>query len=495
MAEGGEDGNDQQDENSNTNSAQKNVSEENPTTTNNDFAPPPQPDSKPEIEELVASTPSSVTSAESDPPIVPPMPRPSIAAALRRGSYFGDANPRRASIAEVLAAAQSDEPFAPSVTTEKTSSLEKSDAASIHSEVEEEQQLSNESCVYIMGFLRGMLERLKLMAMLPGANSKEETSLDLGSIPDGLPELATKSKLLNAANLIKYSLGGPPKISKFALEVAYLTKVMTMTLKEVQDGGTFYKFVDLIEDYRRCVKMLPDSIAHIKRLKESMEVLEDVMEAEAEAHKEARRQWARNIAQRKLELKELRKQNMIQYRYTADDALATGDLARREYAVQLVNLRAENARLKKDLEVEEKVHEASVEFLKKQNMELREEAVALQAGIELDSHNLDHMLEKMRLQRKEKEAILAELEPRYLARMEELEAARLEAIRKQEEFFANQGQIELQTFAALKIQRIWRGYLIRKVWSKQLKKLKRKRLAAKKKKGGNSGKRKAKKKK
>jgi hypothetical protein len=85
---------------------------------------------------------------------------------------------------------------------------------------------------------------------------------------------------------------------------------------------------------------------------------------------------------------------------------------------------------------------------------------------------------------------------RYLARMTEIEAARLEAIRKQEEFFANQGYIELRTFAALNIQRIWRGSRVRKVWSKQLRKLKRKRLAAKKKKkGGATGKKKGKKKK
>lgn len=173
MAEGGEDGNGQAEENLKTNSTQySSLPKENPTATINDSPHPPQPDSKPQTEELVASTPSSVTSnGESDPPLVPPIPSPSVAAALGRGSYFGDANPRRASIAEVLAAAQPNQESGHSITTEQTSSLPESDAASTVSEVEEEQQLTNESRVYIMGFLRGMLERLELMAILPGADS------------------------------------------------------------------------------------------------------------------------------------------------------------------------------------------------------------------------------------------------------------------------------------------------------------------------------------
>lgn len=75
---------------------------------------------------------------------------------------------------------------------------------------------------------------------------------------------------------------------------------MILSTLQVQEKGTFYKLVDLIEEDKKWVRMLPDSIARIKKLKEDMDMLENIMEAEAQAHKEARRHWARNIVQRKL---------------------------------------------------------------------------------------------------------------------------------------------------------------------------------------------------
>lgn len=50
-----------------------------------------------------------------------------------------------------------------------------------------------------------------------------------------------------------------------------------------------------------------------------------------------------------------------------------------------------------------------------------------------------------------------------------------------DDWYANLGYSELSLKSAYKIQKIWRGYLIRRVWGKVLKKLRKKRLAAKKK--------------
>lgn len=65
---------------------------------------------------------------------------------------------------------------------------------------------------------------------------------------------------------------------------------------------------------------------------------------------------------------------------------------------------------------------------------------------------------------------------RYNKEMAAIAAAKAEEIRKQEEFYANQGYMELSLKSARKIQRIWRGYLVRRIWRKVLKKLKKKRL-------------------
>ena len=70
---------------------------------------------------------------------------------------------------------------------------------------------------------------------------------------------------------------------------------------------------------------------------------------------------------------------------------------------------------------------------------------------------------------------------RYDKEMDILAKAEAEAKRKHDEWYANLGFSELSLKSAYKIQKIWRGYLVRRVWGKVLKKLRKKRLAAKKK--------------
>jgi hypothetical protein len=65
---------------------------------------------------------------------------------------------------------------------------------------------------------------------------------------------------------------------------------------------------------------------------------------------------------------------------------------------------------------------------------------------------------------------------RYNKEMAAIAAAKAEEIRKQEEFYGNQGYMELSLKSACKIQRMWRGYLVRRIWRKVLKRLKKKRL-------------------
>ncbi|KAL2631100.1 hypothetical protein R1flu_015786 [Riccia fluitans] len=434
---------------------------------------------------------SDVTDPELEATIPPVTPRPSIAAAIRRGSYYGDVA-SRISIMDVLANSESESELTERSSASTAASALTEETQNTVQDAEEEDLLSNKFRVYILGFLDGMLERLSLMAALPGASSITDTSVDLMDVPDGIQVLMEKKELLDAANLIHFSLGVPSKLSKFTIETSWLTEVLNTVRKEIYDCSTFTMLQDIMDKDELKIRSLPASIAHVKQLKEKMNMLHVLIEAEAQTHKEAMREWAKNLTERKKELKELRADNLVQYRYKADTSLASGDLLRRDYEVRLTNLRGENVRLKHDLEVEKKVHDASVEFLKKQNIDLREEAVSLQANFEIDTHNLDLMLEKMKQQKKDKELILAELEPRYMKEMAELEAARLEAIKQQEYFYANQGKCELELVAVMRIQRIWRGYLVRKVYRKVLKKLKRKRLKAKKK-GNKAGPKKKKK--
>ncbi|KAG6553882.1 hypothetical protein Mapa_004799 [Marchantia paleacea] len=115
---------------------------------------------------------SDATDPELETTIPPITPRPSITAAIRRGSFYGDVNPR-VSIVDVLSDTESESDWSEksSGSTTSGSGCEGESGHSRVDDTEDEEELSNKFRVYIMGFLEGMLERLSLMATLPGATS------------------------------------------------------------------------------------------------------------------------------------------------------------------------------------------------------------------------------------------------------------------------------------------------------------------------------------
>lgn len=88
--------------------------------------------------------------------------------------------------------------------------------------------------------------------------------------------------------------------------------------------------------------------------------------------------------------------------------------------------------------------------------------------------NVSHDNNKLKKKKRNRKFVLCP--SRYNKEMTAIAAAKAEEIRKQEEFYANQGYMELSLKSARKIQRIWRGYLVRRIWRKVLKRLKKKRL-------------------
>lgn len=115
---------------------------------------------------------SDVTDPELETTIPPTTPRPSITAAIRRGSFYGDVK-ARASIVDVLSDTETESDWSEksSGSTTGGSACEDESVQSSVDDTDDEEQLSTKFRVYIMGFLEGMLERLSLMATLPGATS------------------------------------------------------------------------------------------------------------------------------------------------------------------------------------------------------------------------------------------------------------------------------------------------------------------------------------
>jgi hypothetical protein len=160
----------------------------------------------------------------------------------------------------------------------------------------EEQPLSPLYKFEIMGFLQGLLDRLSVFLHLPHAcKISDSSSIELENIPSAQETLLAKRKLLAAANLVHYSLFHPFKVSKFEIEATWLHEILSKTIKEVEEHGTFDTLLQVVEADDAKEKRLPAALEHTKLLKEKTEMMKVTMGAEAEAHKETIREWAKNL--------------------------------------------------------------------------------------------------------------------------------------------------------------------------------------------------------
>ncbi|KAJ7533248.1 hypothetical protein O6H91_13G039400 [Diphasiastrum complanatum] len=271
-------------------------------------------------------------------------------------------------------------------------------------EVDSQPRLSSVERAMLIGFLNGLLDRLKLLSLLPGAKDVGDTSIRMSQIADGYEII--REKLLESAQLMLRPLRHGPKVSKFEMEVLWLQKVFLATLNE--------------------------------------------------------------------EIKELKKQSKVDGKYRADIAVATADCARRGRDLCLKTLKEEVQQLRSQIEVENGVNAKCVEFLKKQNLQLMEEAITLAAGHDNDVQYMDIMLGKLKDQMQRKQELLSVLEPRYKQEMAEKEAAKAELARQRDISIEMQGEMEMRLRATIKIQKIWRGHVARVAFHKESKKLRKK---------------------
>ncbi|KAJ7533246.1 hypothetical protein O6H91_13G039400 [Diphasiastrum complanatum] len=294
----------------------------------------------------------------------------------------------------------------------------------------------------------------------------------MSQIADGYEII--REKLLESAQLMLRPLRHGPKVSKFEMEVLWLQKVFLATLNEVQDVSNFSTLLKVVEEDEFREKILPERIEHMKILMSEMHEMRIQSHIEALEHNDTVREWSKSLNKLKREIKELKKQSKVDGKYRADIAVATADCARRGRDLCLKTLKEEVQQLRSQIEVENGVNAKCVEFLKKQNLQLMEEAITLAAGHDNDVQYMDIMLGKLKDQMQRKQELLSVLEPRYKQEMAEKEAAKAELARQRDISIEMQGEMEMRLRATIKIQKIWRGHVARVAFHKESKKLRKK---------------------
>ncbi|KAG0614593.1 hypothetical protein M758_6G188700 [Ceratodon purpureus] len=265
--------------------------------------------------------------------------------------------------------------------------------------------------LHLIGFFKGLLDRLSVLMQLPDASSFADSHIDLEKIPEEQKNLQHKKKLLASANLINYTLPHPIRISKFETEAKWLQDVLEKAAHEMETKCTFEILNKVVEADIAREKRLPEAIESVKDLKWKTEVNRHIMKMEAAAHLESKREWAQNLNKHKRELREMRQEQRRQYKYKAELALAASDMARRDREIKLRESRAKNAELKANMEREKLVHKAVMDYMGKQNMLLREEVANLTDNLDNDNQCMDWAIERIETQIKMKNMQINDIQP------------------------------------------------------------------------------------
>lgn len=326
----------------------------------------------------------------------------------------------------------------------------------------------------ILGFLQGLADRLELFELLPDAPQSQELCIKfpLEEGEEYLPEYIAKTSE-DAARMHTILLP-KSKISKFSVETNRLKCILQDTLDEIIECGTFETLVDVCDAEEEKERLTPIQIQHIKDLKHQMTLLLDQMEIENEREILEDKHRIHTLQNLEKELKKTQKDGRTSLNYAIELAVARADFGRRERIKKAEGMRTKLEDLEFDLEDEKVICVFAQDFLKKQNMALREEAILLATNHDLDVGQLDGMLKRMKDRKWEKEQLCNVLEQRYIQHKSESEAKAKQAEDERLVLVANKGLQEMREKSTLKLQSVWRGHLARVFVKKEKRRIKKK---------------------
>ena len=261
------------------------------------------------------------------------------------------------------------------------------------------------------------------------------------------------------------NLKGNPNIaenlSKIQTERSNLQNLLSKTLRELRENS-FSTLTTTVEEEKARNDMILEVIAKEKEVSASVKKLQEDLSSERHQHEAEVEERNEIISKLKEELQEVRTKSAIETKYLQKESRARLQSLNRIYGQSTSELDEQIWKVRKQLEIEVLANRESEEFLKRKVVSLQKDAGDWMQRYETDFEELEKEHETLNAQRTEDLVKLNDYTERYTKEMEEKarreEEARIraemEALRKQEE--------ERNTWAATKVQALWRGYLIRK---------------------------------
>ena len=211
--------------------------------------------------------------------------------------------------------------------------------------------------------------------------------------------------------------------------------------------------------------MILEVIAKEKEVSAAVKQLQEDLANERHQHEAEVEERNEIIAKLKEELQEVRTKSAIETKYLQKESRARLQSLNRVYGQSTSDLDEGIWKVRKQLEIEVLANRESEEFLRRKQQFLQSEIQKWMGKYDTDIEDAEKELEQLKASRAEDLVKLNDYTERYTKEMEEKarreEEARIraemEALRKQEE--------ERNSWAATKVQALWRGYLARKAAS------------------------------
>lgn len=241
-----------------------------------------------------------------------------------------------------------------------------------------------------------------------------------------------------------------------------LEDLIARTVNEIREKRTFTALAAHVEDTRREQERLKETIEREKSTTNAVRELEEELEHERTEHEKEESERAETITQLKEELQEIRSKLTFKTQYARREAQAKLASTARIYEKEEHDLLANIENLKRICDMENAVHRDTVDFLTQKQESLIEQTNEWRDRYTNDMEELDAQLRDLTETRETALVRLNELQGRWDQQVAE-EEAREEEIRRQKELAElRKREEEEENAAAIKIQRRYRAYVMRR---------------------------------
>eukprot|EP00197_Chlamydomonas_leiostraca_P007849 CAMPEP_0202859022 /NCGR_PEP_ID=MMETSP1391-20130828/1320_1 /ASSEMBLY_ACC=CAM_ASM_000867 /TAXON_ID=1034604 /ORGANISM="Chlamydomonas leiostraca, Strain SAG 11-49" /LENGTH=393 /DNA_ID=CAMNT_0049538019 /DNA_START=96 /DNA_END=1274 /DNA_ORIENTATION=+ len=292
---------------------------------------------------------------------------------------------------------------------------------------------------------------------LPNKSKLRENQAELQQVAEALRQ-STKQLCRN----LKDNPNVAENMAKVASERQALALLLSNTLSELE---VFHKVTPVLEAVlaSEAAKVaMEHTIEHERTTTSAVKQLRNDLKDERTDHDDKIREKKKLVEGLKRQLKEMKMSTAVETRYIGKDLTAGNEASRRLENTSLADMRRELTLVRQQIDIEASVHAATVDFLRRLATKLQEESINWGSRHDDDLGGKDRDLEQLKQAHARDERRLRDIEEKYRTEVAlRTERENKEAEEREREEMAALTHAKREE-SALKIQALFRGYMVRK---------------------------------